>query len=64
MMTCQNCTAELRESEAKSAGEERLNHNTVEQFFYIRCPVCGKLWYCKRIVVVTDMEIKQEITET
>lgn len=63
MMECQKCFAELRESEAIPAGEVRLNHNSVEQFFYIRCPVCNKLWYCKRVVVITDMEIKQEIYE-
>ncbi len=63
MMKCQNCFAELRELEAIPAGEERLNHNSVEQFFYIRCPECGKLWYCKRVVVVTDMEVKQEVEE-
>lgn len=63
MMECRNCTAELRESEAIPAGEKRLNHNSVEEFFYIRCPVCGKLMYCKRIVVTTDMEVEREMAE-
>lgn len=64
MMKCQNCATELRESEAIPAREERLNRNSVEQFFYIRCPICGQLWYCKRIMILTDMEIKEAVQES
>ena len=63
MMRCQNCFAELRESETIPAGVIRLNHTTDKRFFYIRCPVCDKLWYCKRTVIVTDMEVIQEVEE-
>lgn len=64
MMKCRNCTAQLLESSATYAGEQKLNKNTHKQFFYIRCPDCGQLWYCKRIMVLTDMEIKEAVQES
>ena len=64
MMECRNCTAQLFESSAVYAGDNKLDNNTHEQFFYLRCPVCGQLWYCKRIMVLTDMEIKEAIQES
>ena len=63
MMRCQNCFAELRELEAIPAGVKRLNPNVDERFFYIRCPRCEKLWYCKRIILITNMEVEQEVEE-